>query len=63
MSTIRAQTRAFLERYLKANEPVAILFDDAGLTVFNRPPNLHLISTVGLLCGLEDVGVMHRRTM
>ncbi len=47
-----------LERYLKANEPVAILFEDAGLRVFNRPPNLHLISTVGLLRGLEDVGVI-----
>lgn len=47
-----------LERYLDANEPVAILFEDAGLRVFNRPPNLHLISTVGLLRGLEDVGVI-----
>jgi len=47
-----------LECYLKANEPVAILFEDVGLRVFNRPPNLHLISTVGLLRGLEDVGVI-----
>jgi predicted nucleic acid-binding protein len=47
-----------LERYLKANEPVAILFEDAGLRVFNRPPNLHLISTVGLLRGLEEVGII-----
>lgn len=47
-----------LERYLKANEPVAILFEDVGLRVFNRPPNLHLISTVGLLRGLEEVGVI-----
>ena len=47
-----------LERYLKTNEPVAILFEDAGLRVFNRPPNLHLISTVGLLRGLEDMGVI-----
>ncbi|TCQ24854.1 hypothetical protein [Rhizobium sp. PP-CC-3G-465] len=47
-----------LERYLRASDPVAILFEDAGLSVFNRPPNLHLISTVGLLRGLEDVGVI-----
>lgn len=47
-----------LERYLKTNEPVAILFEDAGMRLFNRPPNLHLISTVGLLRGLEDVGVI-----
>lgn len=45
-------------RYLDANEPVAILFEDAGLRVFNRPPNLHLISTIGLLRGLEDVGLI-----
>ena len=47
-----------LERYLRASDPVAILFEDAGLRVFNRPPNLHLISTIGLLRGLEDVGVI-----
>jgi predicted nucleic acid-binding protein len=47
-----------LERYLGSNEPVAILFEDAGLRIFNRPPHLHLISTVGLLRGLEDVGVI-----
>lgn len=47
-----------LETYLKTDEPVAILFEDAGLRVFNRPPNLHLISTVGLLRGLETVGVI-----
>lgn len=45
-------------RYLKAEEPVAILFEDVGLRVFNKPPNLHLISTVGFLRGLEDVGVI-----
>lgn len=47
-----------LERYLEAKEPVAILYEDAGLRVFNRPPNLHLISTVGLLRGLEEVGII-----
>ena len=26
--------------------------------VFNKPPNLHLLSTVGLLRGLERVGVI-----
>lgn len=47
-----------LERYLEAKEPVAILYEDAGLRVFNLPPNLHLISTVGLLRGLEEVGII-----
>lgn len=45
-------------RYLKTSDPVAILFEDVGLRVFNKPPNLHLISTVGFLRGLEDVGVI-----
>lgn len=47
-----------LERYLKENNPITILIEDVGLRVFNRPPNLYLISTVGLLRGLEDVGVI-----
>ncbi|SEI02167.1 hypothetical protein SAMN05216228_101658 [Rhizobium tibeticum] len=47
-----------LERYLNANEPVAILFEDADLRGLNRPPNLHLISALGLLRGLENVGVI-----
>lgn len=47
-----------LAGYLEAKEPVAILYEDAGLRVFNRPPNLHLISTVGLLRGLEEVGII-----
>lgn len=45
-------------RYLDTNEPVAILFEDIGIRVFNKPPNLHLISTVGFLRGLEDVGII-----
>ncbi len=47
-----------LGRYLSSDEPVAILFEDAGLRIFNKPPNLHLISTVAFLRGLEQVGVI-----
>lgn len=47
-----------LSRYLDAASPVAILYEDAGFRVLSKPPNLHLISTVGLLRGLEDVGVI-----
>jgi predicted nucleic acid-binding protein len=47
-----------ISEYLGANEPVAILFEDTGLRVINKPPNLHLLSTVGLLRGLEDVGII-----
>lgn len=47
-----------LKRYVDARSPVALLFEDAGVRVFNKPPNLHLLSTVGLLRGLEQVGVI-----
>jgi len=47
-----------LFKYVAMGEPVAILFEDAGFRVFNRPPNLHLLSTVGMLRGLERVGVI-----
>lgn len=47
-----------LRKYVGVGEPVAILFEDAGVRVFNKPPNLHLLSTVGLLRGLERVGVI-----
>lgn len=47
-----------LRRYVDVGAPVAILFEDAGFRVFNKPPNLHLLSTVGLLRGLERVGVI-----
>lgn len=47
-----------LARYLRADSPVAMLFEDAGFRVISKPPNLHLLSTVGLLRGLEEVGVI-----
>jgi hypothetical protein len=47
-----------LRRYVNVGDPVAILFEDAGFRVFNKPPNLHLLSTVGMLRGLERVGVI-----
>lgn len=47
-----------LARYLHADSPVAMLFEDAGFRVISKPPNLHLLSTVGLLRGLEEVGVI-----
>lgn len=48
-----------LEKYLSASEPVMILFEDSGLRVFNKPPNLHLLSTVGLLKGMEAEGFIN----
>ncbi len=47
-----------LRRHVGVGDPVVILFEDAGLRIFNKPPNLHLLSTVGLLRGLERVGVI-----
>lgn len=47
-----------LRKYVNVGDPVAILFEDTGFRVFNKPPNLHLISTVGMLRGLERVGVI-----
>lgn len=47
-----------LKKYVRYDEPVAILFEDASLRIFSKPPNLHLISTVGMLRGLERVGVI-----
>lgn len=45
-------------RYLGSGDPVALLFEDAGFRVFNKPPNLHLVSTVGFLRGLEEVALI-----
>lgn len=47
-----------LRRYLRPGDPVALLFEDGGVRVINKPPNLHLLSTVGMLRGLELVGVI-----
>jgi predicted nucleic acid-binding protein len=47
-----------LRKYLGGDDPVALLFEDSAVRVFNKPPNLHLLSTVGLLRGLERVGVI-----
>lgn len=47
-----------LRKYLRPGDPVAILLEDAGVRVFNKPPHLHLLSTAGMLRGLERVGVI-----
>lgn len=47
-----------LRKYVAIGDPVVLLFEDAGVRVFNKPPSLHLLSTVGLLRGLERVGVI-----
>jgi hypothetical protein len=47
-----------LRKYLGPGDPVVLLFEDAGVRVFSKPPNLHLLSTVGMLRGLERVGVV-----
>ena len=47
-----------VQRYLQSEEPVLVLFEDRGLRVLSKPPNMHLLSTVGLLRGLERVGLV-----
>ena len=47
-----------LPSHTAAGDPVAILFEDAGVRVINKPPNLHLLSTIGMLHGLERVGIV-----
>ena len=44
--------------YLESSDPLLVLFEDRGLRVFRKPPNMHLLSTVGLLRGMEKAGVI-----
>jgi len=50
-----------IEKYSPGDSPVVILFEDSDVPrvrFFRRPDNLHLLSTVGMLKGLERVGVI-----
>nr|WP_210283256.1 hypothetical protein [Devosia subaequoris] len=47
-----------LRKYLTPQEPVVLLYEDKDVRVINRPPYLHLLSTVGMLKGLERVGIL-----
>lgn len=47
-----------LRKYLTPQEPVVLLYEDTDVRVINRAPYLHLLSTVGMLKGLERVGIL-----
>ena len=50
-----------VEKYAGDGDPVLVLFEDSDLPrvrFFRKPDNLHLLSTVGMLRGLERVGVI-----
>lgn len=47
-----------LRKYLTSQEPVVLLYEDKDVRVINRPPYLHLLSTVGMLRGMERVGLL-----
>lgn len=47
-----------LKRAVEDGEPVLLLFEDADIRIINKPPTVHLLSTVGLLRGLERVGLI-----
>jgi len=49
-----------LRHFLQSGDPVILLFEDADVRVINKPPHLHLLSTVGLLRGLERVGIVRQ---
>jgi predicted nucleic acid-binding protein len=48
-----------LRLYLTPNDPVLLLFEDSDWHIYRKPPNLHVLSTVGMLRGLEQVGVIN----
>ena len=47
-----------VRRYLESNDPLLVLYEDQGLRVLQKPPNMHLLSTVALLRGMEKVGMI-----
>lgn len=47
-----------LRKYLAPQEPVLLLYEDKDVRVINKPPYLHLLSTVGMLRGMERVGLV-----
>ncbi len=48
-----------IDRYLRSGDPFLVLCDRIrGLCLFGAPSNLHLLSTAGLLGGLEKAGVI-----
>ncbi|MDX3807696.1 hypothetical protein ACXIUS_08910 [Bosea thiooxidans] len=47
-----------LRRYLEPGEPVLILFEDSDWFVVPKLPNMHLLSTVGMLRGFEKIGII-----
>lgn len=50
-----------LTKYLSSKEPVAVLFEDSDIPMVSfriKPPNLHLLSTVAMLRGLEELHII-----
>ena len=50
-----------IEKYVSKSDPVVILFEDKDISqvqFLRRPRNLHLLSTVGFLRGLESVKII-----
>lgn len=45
-------------KYVGTGDPVAILYEDAAIRLVSNPPNLHMLSTVGMLRGLEYVDII-----
>lgn len=47
-----------LRKYINVGDPVVVLYEDADWHIFRKPKNLHMLSTVGMLRGLERIGLI-----
>ena len=50
-----------IEKYVRRDLPVLLLFEDVDIRsvrFVRKPPNMHLLSTVALLRGLEEEGII-----
>jgi hypothetical protein len=50
-----------LEKHVLSDQAALLLFEDADIRsvkVIRRPPNVHLVSTVSWLRGLQDMGII-----
>lgn len=50
-----------VQKYMAGNEPVLLLFEDAdfrNIRFVRKPDNLHMLSTVAMLRGMERVGII-----
>lgn len=47
-----------LKALIRGGDPVLLVYEDRDVRIINRPPHVHLLSTVGFLRGLERSGLI-----